>query len=59
MAKTSPNLNKDDVLNALVSDPLADAIRRALEMGYTGDEVRDAADRGVLNGEAEFAEGVH
>ena len=46
--------HRDDVLNALVCDLLADQVRRALELGFNEEEVQEAARRGVDHGVYEF-----
>ena len=47
---------KEDVLNALVTDLLADQVIRALELGFTRKEVEDAVARGEYHGVCDFAE---
>jgi hypothetical protein len=54
MARTKSPVHKDDVLDAILTDPIADAIGRAQCMGYTWAEIRDACDRGFYHGDAEF-----
>ena len=46
--------HRDDVLNALVCDLLADQVRRALELGFNEEEVQEAVRRGVDHGVYEF-----
>jgi len=46
--------DRDDVLNALVCDLLADQVRRALDLGFNEEEVQEAARRGVEHGVYEF-----
>lgn len=46
--------HRDDVLNALVCDLLADQVRRALELGFKEEEVQAAARRGLDHGFYEF-----
>lgn len=45
---------KDDVLDALITDLVADQVRRALQLGFRRDEVEAAAERGVRHGVCEF-----
>ena len=47
----------EDVLNALVTDPVADQVRRALELGYSLQAVEDAVSRGMGHGVDEFHQG--
>lgn len=47
---------KDDVLNALLTDLIADQVLRALELGFKPHEVEDAARIGVAHGVSEFTE---
>lgn len=47
-------VHRDDVLNALVCDLLADQARRALELGFNEEEVQEAARRGLEHGLYEF-----
>lgn len=49
--------HRDDVLNALVCDLLADQVRRALELGFNEEEVKEAARRGLDHGVYEFNSG--
>ena len=46
--------HRDDVLNALVCDLLADQVRRALELGFKEEEVQEATRRGLEHGVYEF-----
>jgi len=50
------NLPKDDVLNAIVTDLVADQVIRALELDYSCKEVEAAAEMGVDHGLYEFTE---
>ena len=45
---------KDDVLNAIVTDLVADQVIRALQLGYGRKDVEAAAVRGVDHGVYEF-----
>ncbi len=47
---------REDVLNALVTDLVADQIIRALELGYKLKEVEEAVRRGVEHGTHEYSE---
>lgn len=47
---------KDDVLDALVTDLIADQVRRALQLGFRRDEVEAAVRVGVHHGITEFRE---
>ncbi len=47
---------KDDVLNCLVTDLLADQVIRALQLGFGRKEVEVAVARGVSHGISEFTE---
>ena len=47
---------KDDVLDALVTDLVADQVIRALQLGYIRKEVEAAVARGVSHGVYEFCE---
>ncbi len=47
---------KEDVLNALVTDLIADQVIRALELGYKPREVEDAVRRGMDHGNHEYSE---
>ncbi len=49
-------LPREDVLNALLLDVLADQVRRALELGYSHREVNAAVRRGLSHGLYEFRE---
>lgn len=51
------NADREDVLNALVTDLLADQVIRAFELDYTGIEIEDAVRRGLIHGRAEFYKG--
>ena len=44
-------LPKDDVLDALVTDLVADQVIRALQLGYGRKDVEAAAARGAVAGE--------
>ncbi|KKW22413.1 MAG: hypothetical protein UY62_C0005G0010 [Parcubacteria group bacterium GW2011_GWF2_50_9] len=45
---------KDDVLDALLTDLVADQVRRALQLGFRRDEVEAAVRGGVHHGVYEF-----
>lgn len=47
---------KDDVLNGLVTDLLADQVIRALQLGYSRKDVEAAVARGMSHGVSEFTE---
>jgi hypothetical protein len=49
-----PAAHRNDVLNALVCDLLADQVRRALELGFNAEEVQEAVRRGLEHGVYEF-----
>ena len=49
-------MEKDDVLNALLTDLVADQVVRALELGYKRKQVEDAVRIGVSHGTFEHAE---
>lgn len=49
-------LNKEDVLNALIVDPVADQIIRARELGYTMGEIGGALDWAREHAAAELKE---
>jgi hypothetical protein len=48
------DIPKDDALNALITDLVADQVRRALELGFRRDEVEAAVRGGVHHGVYEF-----
>ncbi len=50
-------LPREDVLNAIVVDLVADQVRRALELGYAADKIEAAVLRGIGHGLAEFQQG--
>lgn len=45
--------DRDDMIDALIGDTLADLIHVAAAMGYTRDEIRKSIHRGAFNGWAE------
>ena len=45
---------KDDVLDALITDLLADQVIRALQLGFRQDEVEAVVERGIRHGIYEF-----
>jgi len=47
---------REDILNALVTDLVADQVIRALQLDYGRKEVEDAVARGVSHGVYEFGE---
>lgn len=48
-------MNKNyDVLNAVLTDVVADQVRRALELGFTCKEVEEAIKTGVEHGFHEY-----
>lgn len=47
---------KGDVLNALLTDLIADQVIRAMELGFTKKEIEDAARIGVGHGVHEYTE---
>lgn len=47
---------REDVLNAIVTDLVADQVIRALQLGYGRKEVEAAVARGVSHGVYEFGE---
>lgn len=49
-------LPKEDVLNAIVTDLVADQVLRALELGYGRKDVEAAVGRGMSHGICEFME---
>ena len=49
-------LPKDDVLDALVTDLVADQVIRALQLGYGRKDDEAAAARGMSHGVCEFDE---
>ena len=49
-------LPKEDVLNALVTDLIADQVIRALELGFKSGEVEEAIRRGMEHGTHEYSE---
>ena len=49
-------LPREDVLNALVTELIADQVIRALELGYKPTEVKDAVRRGMEHGTHEYSE---
>lgn len=49
-------LSREDVLNALVTDLIADQVIRALELGYKPGEVEAAVRRGMEHGTHEYSE---
>jgi hypothetical protein len=51
--------HRDDILNAMLADPLADMIRRANEVGFSMKDCYNAVRRGVSNAQAEIAERKH
>ena len=50
-------LSRADTLNALVTDLVADQVRRALDMGFLPKEVEEAVLRGMGHGVAEYQQG--
>ena len=48
------NIPKDDALDALLTDLVADQVRRALQLGFRRDEVEAAVRGGVQHGVYEF-----
>ena len=50
------NLPREDVLNAFVTDLIADQVIRALELGYRPKEVEEALKRGMEHGIHEYSE---
>ena len=48
------NIPKDDTLDALITDLVADQVRRALQLGFRRDEVEAAVRGGVHHGVYEF-----
>ena len=48
------NMPSEDVLNAIVTDLVADQVIRALQLGYSHKEVEAAVARGVSHGVYEF-----
>lgn len=49
-------LPKEDVLDVILTDLVADQIIRALELGYKRDEVKEAVRRGLDHGTHEYFE---
>lgn len=49
-------LPREDVLNALVTDLVADQVIRALDLGYSRRDVEDAVKRGMEHGSHEYSE---
>ncbi|MCX5786034.1 MAG: hypothetical protein NTX59_10125 [Elusimicrobia bacterium] len=47
---------REDVLNAIVTDLVADQVIRALQLGYSRKEVEAAVARGVSHGVYEFSQ---
>ncbi|KKW20982.1 MAG: hypothetical protein UY62_C0036G0004 [Parcubacteria group bacterium GW2011_GWF2_50_9] len=47
---------REDILNAIVTDLVADQVIRALQLGYSRKEVEAAVARGVSHGVYEFGE---
>jgi hypothetical protein len=54
MKRRPIKLNEADVLNALIVDPFADQIRRAVEMGYSFGEIAHAIDMAKVHAQAEI-----
>lgn len=54
MKKRKLDLNPEDVFNALLVDPIADAIRRTLERGYTGKEIVQGLERALDHAKNEY-----
>ena len=50
--------NMEDILNALIADPLADAMRRAFELNAPRIEIVHALKRGVRAGAHEISERI-
>lgn len=50
-------LPREDVLNAIVVDVVADQVRRALELGWRPKEIEAGVLRGMGHGLAEFQQG--
>ena len=50
------NMPKDDVLNAILTDLVADQVIRALELGFSREEAARAVEIGVDHGAYEFNE---
>ena len=46
--------SREDLLNAIVTDLIADQVRRALQLGWTPDDVEAGALRGMGHGLAEY-----
>ena len=49
-----PNLDSEDVLHALLLDPVANAVCYALELGYQPHQVENAVKIGFDHGITEF-----
>ena len=49
-------MSPEDVLNALVTDLIADQVIRALELGYKPSEVEEAVRHGMEHGAHEYSE---
>ena len=47
-------LPREDVLDAVLVDGVADQARRALQLGYSHEEVNAAVERGLSHGLEEF-----
>ncbi len=48
--------NHEDILNAVLTDVVADQVRRALQLGYQPHEVMQALKRGTEHGITEWKE---
>lgn len=49
-----PKMDRDDVLNAVITDVVADQVRRALELGFKPTEVEKAVAVGTDHGFYEY-----
>ncbi len=47
---------REDVLNAIVTDLVADQVLRAMELGYNRSEVEAAIRNGLMHGTEEYAD---
>ena len=54
MKRRKINLNEADVFNAVLVDPMADMIRRALELGFSSKEVEHGIDMAKMHAEEEM-----
>ena len=55
--KKKPVVHRDDLLDMVLSDPVADSVVRLLTVGYGAGEIENSMHRGLLNGLSEYLDG--